>query len=264
MLYSRVVSSNQILTLLFLGFCGASSARNVCRVAEGRMRYFVGSGGDRTAAEYNILVEVKSYLDSDVVIPGLFATTYLGPDIAKPVVDSGTPVDTGRFSAPEANNELSNRSILLFTFAGVAFVVSIGVAAWFRCNKARRANRDIVESGESQATLSKDGAPATLNIDTMESGSFEDNETLSPFSKMLPAAYRLDDGQADMSVILESVESSSVNDRGSSILLSEGYSTEEGESGEEVDTSHLNFSNYSSAPVLGAKPRGDIQALVDI
>jgi hypothetical protein len=219
------------------------------------MRYFVGSGGDRTAAEYNILVEVQSYLNSVVVIPGLFATTYLGPDIGKPVVDSGAPADTGRFSAPEANNDLSNR---------VAFVVSIGVAVWFRCNKERRANRGIVDSGESQVALSKDGAPATLNIDTMESGSFEDNETLSPFSKMLPAAYRLDDGQADMSVILESVESSSVNDRGSSILLSEGYSTEEGESGEDVDTSHLNFSNYSSAPVLGAKPRGEIQSLVDV
>lgn len=228
------------------------------------MRYFVGSGGDRAAAEYNLLVEVQSYLNSVIVIPGLFATTYLGPNITKPTeVDSGTPADAGRFRAPDANNELSNRSIFLFTFAGVAFVVSIGVAFWFRCNKVRRANRSMINSGESQVTSTKDAATAVLQINTMDSGSFEDNETLSPFSKMLPAAYRLDDCQGDMSVILESVESSSVNERGSSILLSEGYSTEEGES-EDVDASHLNFSNYSSAPVLGAKPRGEIQSLVDV
>jgi hypothetical protein len=228
------------------------------------MRYYVGSGGDRTAAEFSVRFEVKNYLNSVIVIPGLFATEYLGPDIEKPAeANTGNPGDTGRFSAPDSNNMLSSRSILLFTFAGVAFVVSIGVAVWFRCNKERRANRDNMISGESEVTVTKEASQTVLNIDTMDSGSYEDNETLSPFSKMLPAAYRLDDGQADMSVILESVESSSVNDRGSSILLSEGYTTDEGES-DGVDTSHLDFSNYSSAPVLGAKPRGEIQSLVDV
>ncbi|KAI2513502.1 hypothetical protein MHU86_976 [Fragilaria crotonensis] len=192
------------------GFCGATFKRNTCRVVEGQMRYFVGSGGDRTAAGF----DVRSFNCS-------------------------------------------------FAFAGVAFVVSIGVAFWFRCHKERRANRDNLISGESEVTVAKEASQAVLNIDTMDSGSIEDNETLSPFSKMLPAAYRLDDGQADMSVILESVEGSSTNDRGSSILLSEGYTTDEGES-DGVDNSHLNFSNYSSAPVLGAKPRGEIQSLVDV
>lgn len=259
------LDSNPVDQVDTTGFCGATFKRNTCRVVEGQMRYFVGSGGDRTAAGFDVRVEVKNYLDSVIVIPGLFATKYLGPDIEKPAseVNTGNPGDTGRVSAPDSNSALSSRSIVLFAFAGVAFVVSIGVAFWFRCHKERRANRDNLISGESEVTVAKEASQAVLNIDTMDSGSIEDNETLSPFSKMLPAAYRLDDGQADMSVILESVEGSSTNDRGSSILLSEGYTTDEGES-DGVENSHLNFSNYSSAPVLGAKPRGEIQSLVDV
>jgi hypothetical protein len=250
--------------LLSVVFCAPTFDVNYCDVIAGQMRIFVATGKDNEYARYRTLVDIKEYLNSIRTIKGLYATSYISPEIQSPTeVNTGSAGDSGRVTVSDQSNGLSSQSFILFAFAGVAFFGSIGIAIWFRRSRTRRSGTDNFISGDSELSV-KDPPPAIMNIDTMESGgSHEDDEPLSPFSKMLPAAYRLDDGQADMSVILESNESSSLNDRGSSILISEGYSTEEGES-EEADSTLLNFSNYSSAPVLGAKPRGQIQQLVDL
>ena len=227
------------------------------------MRMFVASGDTADFAHFRVRVEIKNYLNSIRSIPGLYATTYLGPEISSPTgINTGTTDGLPRLTVNSDKNDLTNRATILFAFAGVAFISSIGLAVWFRLSHRHLPRHTTTTTNNNSHTNIKEDEPREiLRVDTKESVSFEDdNDPLSPFSKMLPAAYRLDDDQADMSVILELNES--LNDRGSSILISEGYTTDDGES-LDLDAS-LNFSQYSSAPVLGATRRGEIQSLVDV
>jgi hypothetical protein len=209
-------------------------------------------------AKFQVQVKVRDYLNSIKVMEGLYATTYLSPDIESP--NQGDKKEIPSKTSTALGGEVVNtRSIVLFSFAGVAFATALGFAAWFRCSRGRGSGNQNNSDSQDET---KENLPPLPKIDTLEVDSFGEQDPISPFSKMLPQAYRLDDCQADMSVILESHESSSINDRGSSILLSEGYSTEEGES--DLDSSMLNFSSNTVAPVLGAFPRGEIQSLVDV
>jgi hypothetical protein len=147
----------------------------------------------------------------------------------------------------------------------VAFIGSVGIAVWFRRTHERRStNGNNADNDDRGAPGEIKTEPPNLPpINTSNTASWDEDEPLSPFSKMLPAAYRLDNGEADMSVILELSERGSL-DRHSSILLSEGgYSTDEGES-LDVDLSALNFSYNSQAPVLGATRRKEDQTLIDV
>ena len=90
-------------------------------------------------------------------------------------------------------------------------------------------------------------APPLARIDTTDNGKVDSEEQLSPFSEMLPKAYRLDDG-SDMSIILEVPEDASIG-QSSGILVSEGWSTDS----EDLDVSSvMNVSRMSEVPVLGA------------
>jgi hypothetical protein len=233
------------------------------------MRIFVGTGEDHTYVYYRVSVEIRDYLLNSIKdIPGLYATTYLSPEIIGPTeVNSGVGNDTPRFQATAESPALSRRSITLFAFAGAAFIGSVGIAVWFRRTHERRSTNDNNADHEGRAAApgeSKIESPNNPQITPSNTVSWDEDEPLSPFSKMLPAAYRLDNGEADMSVILEVSERGSSLDH-SSILLSEGgYSTDEGESLDVDMMSALNFSYDSQAPVLGATRRKGDQTLVDI
>ena len=75
---------------------------------------------------------------------------------------------------------------------------------------------------------------------------------------MLPAAYRLDTGDdGDMSIILELNENASVKDS-SSIMISEGYSTDSEDAHNTLlddDTINMSKYSYTQAPTLGAVKR---------
>lgn len=262
----RICVTHSSSSISFIAaFCASTFDTNTCKVVDGQMRIFLGRGEDTDFANYKVRLAIRDYLNSINAIPGLYATTYLSPEIISPAEASkGISGSDPSFEATAETSALSKRSITLFAFAGAAFIGSVGIAVWFRRSHERRSNSGSGHTGEDDGGI-KNPPPNIPRINTTDTGSWDAEDQLSPFSAMLPAAYRLDNGEDDMSVILELNERGSSLGRGSSILLSEGgYSTDEGES-LDVDLSALNFSYNSQAPTLGAvKRRTDAHTLVDV
>jgi hypothetical protein len=188
---------------------------------------------------------------------------YLGPDIPNlSEVNTDTDSDTRSPVNASSNNDLSARSILLFSFAAVAFVSSIGVAMWFRKRTLNRHDDSEYDStvGPTLSPLAGGGPDMTLlrvdshgeNEDYLADTGSDESDSHSPFSSMLPPAYRLDEGVSQMDVVLEMNES--FDDQASNILISEGWTTESDV--DSIDVSNLiDISRTSEAPVLGARKR---------
>lgn len=203
-------------------------------------------GSDHDIVEYVVRSTTKTFLNSakDPKVPGLERATYVGPDITTPpgIKDDGETASNGE---PVNSSTLSNKNILLMSLASVGFVVAIGVATYFRVRKSAR--QDEVPY---VATLENESSADESH--QSQSGDNGD-DSVSPFSAMMPNAYRLDnESSSEMGTIPESDVS---DGQSSGILLSEGYST-----GEESDVELPFFENpYRTpvAPVLGARPRSN-------
>lgn len=224
-------------------FCGPSfDLANTCTVFNGIMTVSLREQADIDFVKYRVRDETRAFL-STAVFAGLAGARYLAPEIVSPTevskgneFDSETPVATAR-------SDLSPRTIVLFSVAAGAFVVTVGVALYFRRLYIHKRREESSQGDESST-------PELTRIDTGEACSVDVEEPLSPFSEMLPKAYRLDDG-SDMSIILEMPEDASVG-QSSGILVSEGWSTDD----ETLDSSAVvNTSRLSEVPVLGARRR---------
>jgi hypothetical protein len=214
------------------------------------MRIFVALGADADTANYRVRVEIRNYLNAvHNNIPNLYSTSYLAPDITEPA-QFVSPDDTGdRFTTQASTSVISTRSIILFCVAGIAFVGAVGLAAWFKSYRQARNQEEEI----------KDEPPALAPVPTTDTD--DPVSPLSPFSKMLPAAYRLDDPN-DMSVILELRDEVSSNDASHSIILSEsGFS-------QETTTDDIDLSNSRNkslwSVVLGAKKRKEERQFIDV
>ena len=201
------------------------------------MTVSLAENADEAFITYKVRQETRAFLNS-LKEGGVAGARYLGPQIVSPT--QATDADNFDAEAPlAASNPLSSRTIVLFSVAAGAFVMVIGLAMYFRRLYNNR-KEDMQHDDETSA-------PPLARIDTTDNGKVDSEEQLSPFSEMLPKAYRLDDG-SDMSIILEVPEDASIG-QSSGILVSEGWSTDS----EDLDVSSvMNVSRMSEVPVLGA------------
>ena len=214
-------------------FCGPRDAKNICLVVDGAMQAMLNEVADPDKARFHIRSAIRDYMNGIPSLEGIVLSTYISPAILDPTT---LRQSAGRSTSQDtANNSsaVSNESIVLFALAGAAIAGSVGIALWFGIGRRNRKK----EASEGKMTVIHEIA----HINTMDT--CEEPELISPFSAMLPSAYRLDSPSihtrgshrsngGDMSIILETEE----NDHDSSgILISEGYTTDS----DEMDISSL-------------------------
>lgn len=118
-------SSSRRLTLVFTAFCGAVFDTNTCKVVDGQLRIYIAPKVDPAIASYKVRIAIRNYLNSIHQLDGLYATTYVAPDIINPADDNNNAnanggdnpnangADTPLFTASSDNTEqLSSRSII--------------------------------------------------------------------------------------------------------------------------------------------------------
>jgi hypothetical protein len=205
---------------------------------------------EKSLIEHNLRIEIRNFLTSMQRPPGIFAIDFLGPNVTD--MDDVQPASEENAAASNMNIELSSQSIILYILAGVAFLSSTGLAFWLRCTMQNKESVQNLNSIDLQLTQC-DSQSIISKVDITDNQSHDPMDRSSPLSAMLPTAYSLNNHHDGMSVILESRESSFCHDQGSSVFLSEGYST--GDSESDVEFSSFNFSSNFPATVLGALPR---------
>jgi hypothetical protein len=220
------------------------------------MQVYLAEGANVALVRYKVRSSIRDYLPvANNTVVGLVTARYLGPEI--PSLSEANAVDERNTLNTKSNNELSARSIVLFSFAAVAMVSAVGAAMWFRKVHHRGNNYGEYDStvGPNLSPLSGSGPDMTsLRVDTNEKDllvdSGSDVASLSPFSSMLPDAYRMEEGASEMDVVSETNES--YDDQASSIVISEGWTTES-----DVDSADVSNVIDSSREVLvlGARKR---------
>lgn len=245
-------------------FCVSTKDNNVCEIVEGRLRVYFATLADPVYVHYKVLLEIRNYLNSVLLIDGLYTTKYRGPSILSPnIVNNGEGSMDDKFTV---RSTMSIQSVTLFAFAGFALVFSIFLAVWFRNSREK--------SGQNAAPLSPDTTifkkeslttsnvdVSLLQVNTKDTQPAEDEEPLSPFSRLLPAAYRIENSDDDMSVILE-LNESNYSGKSPSIIISEGYSDDE--TNDDISLREINYLSINQAPILGAEKWKELEnSLVD-
>jgi hypothetical protein len=220
------------------------------------MQVYLADGANVALVRYKVRSSIRDYLPvANKTVVGLVTARYLGPEI--PNLSEANAVDERNTLNTKSNNDLNSRSIVLFSFAAVAIATAVGATMWFRKVHNRGDNYGEYEStvGPNRSPLSGSGPDMTLlRVDTNEKDlpvdSGSDVASLSPFSSMLPNAYRMEEGASEIDVVLETNES--YDDQASSMLMSEGWTTES-----DVDSADVsNIINSSrEVLVLGARKR---------
>jgi hypothetical protein len=156
------------------GVCAALIEAHSCTVFDGIVTIYITPEEDFELARYYTLTAIRetiSLLNSQ--IKGLAKATYLGPDIVNPSAVSINVYDPN--SIATGSNSI-NASLVLFAVGGCAFAASVGLVYYLR----------------------RHGASSTFGTATQAAGSDqytgqeESDRPLSPFSEMLPSAYRFD------------------------------------------------------------------------
>jgi hypothetical protein len=243
-------------------------AQNSCTVVQGAMRFFLSTSGAAQAATDLVNVQLADTLNSMKfsrdVGTGLLRSQLLSVEQDAPTVtEVGERDPTRENDASAVSGQQSVTPTVLMAVAGTALVVFVASVYFWR----RSYNRNI----PSAATQ-------------MAGSSFNDNGDMStrapssnsPFSEMLPDAYRFNgnmsimSGQGTgMSAIIEDEEVTVHSHTSSAIFMSEtGFS----EQAAETDTSLMSFdipkSLYTRVPespnLLGARKRNlDQGAITD-
>ena len=225
---------------------------NDCVRYHGVMHIFLADDTTVDASTYLVRSVLRDLLQdvSFVSGVGLVRAEYLGPTLVDPAPILGAQT-TGRDASIEGNS-LSSTS-LAFTIAGAAALVAI-VAAVFYVRKGQHDNDEPLSLYPSDSTQGQSLESSQVVLD-------RDRPT-SPFSEMLPKAYRFSgnlsvlsgSNQSGLSMVPE-VESSSSE----SVVVSEsGYSTEAGESDATASFCDLPKSLYTKDEtplLLGATQR---------
>ena len=218
---------------------------NDCSIVDGILTVYIEENADFELAKYYTLTAIREALSLvDAQVTGLVKATYLGPDIVNPAAFNPNSAETEKNI--EESDDLST-SLVLFAVGGCAFVASVGLIYYLR----RQGN------GQSGA------ATAAAGSDQQTGLSREHSHPLSPFSEMLPSAYRFDqDGQ--MSAILE-LDDESATQRSGIAISESGFTTDEEGSSCAIssmgDTDPAGSVNRSS--VLGARKRDEQDESMD-
>ena len=169
----------------------------------------------------------------DGQIAGLSKATYLGPDIVNPSAFAASEITPGVI-APGPSN--LNTSLVLFAVGGCAFAASVGLIYYLR----RHGN--YTSSGAATQAAGSDQQISRMDAD----------RPLSPFSEMLPSAYRFDQ-DGNMSAILE-LDDESATQRSGIVVSDSGFTTEE-EGSITISMDGTGSLNRLESPVLGARKR---------
>lgn len=215
---------------------------NDCTVFDGKLTLFTSEVVDSEYVKYYGLSEVRDALDSlSSEIEGLVKATYLGPSIINPAAIGKAAVSPNE---AQLSRPVNSTSIVLFAVGGCAFAASVGLIYYLR-----RHGPYAVSGAATQAA----GSDQSGRDDGMD-------RPLSPFSEMLPTAYRFDDG-GNMSAILE-LDDESATQRSGILISDSGFTTEEeGSISLSMDGQSITPTSYATgvprmdSPVLGATKR---------
>lgn len=236
--------------------CEPKVAGNACQVYIGFMRLFLTGPDVSAQADYLGKSHIKSLMaaegvdDSSIsflaekVGKGLQFVTYLGPE---PVVPSSA--NKGGDGGPFQTQDSSRTSIAVISAASAAFVVIIAGLIYRRRRRQEESDATYMAGSTNLRPYDTPGSPKRPS---------------SPFSEMLPSAYRYSDNlsmisgnDSGLSAVMEysgEEDNRSLNSDG--ILLSEGgYTTDAGdERNVSFDFPNSMFQNESgSGNLLGAK-----------
>ena len=208
---------------------------NDCSVVDGILTVYISQQTDFELAKYYTLTAIREALGLvNGQVTGLVKATYLGPDIVNPAEFNVNGIEADDI-AQDPNN--LNTSLVLFAVGGCAFAASVGLIYYLR----RHGNSS--SGGATQAAGSD-----------QETGLSGHDHPLSPFSEMLPSAYRFDqDGQ--MSAILE-LDDESATQRSGIAISDSGFTTdEEGSIAISAISSLGDSVSVTQRTVLGARKR---------
>lgn len=189
---------------------------------------------------YSIADQVKNAIEAVfrvIVVAGLVKVTYLGADQLSAASALGGTNSTGNVNPVISNGNLGPSAIILFTTGSAALVAAMGVLGYLRQKRAARADT----SG---------AATQAAGTDTASAEYYNSRRPTSPFSEMLPSAYRFDHDM-NMSAILETDEESQAR---SELLVSEGW-VSDNDTTSSIDVPSVNYSRVTATPVLGARKR---------
>lgn len=186
---------------------------------------------DFDLAQYYTLTAIREALGLvNGQVTGLVKATYLGPDIMNPAAFN--PVGIEEPEIAQDSDNLST-SLVLFAVGGCAFAASVGLIYYLRRQSSSSGAATRAAGSEQQTGLSCRDHP------------------LSPFSEMLPSAYRFDqDGQ--MSAILE-LDDESATPRSAIAISDSGFTIDE--EGSSAISSLGSTASVNQNSVLGARKR---------
>lgn len=187
---------------------------------------------DFDLTKYYALTAIREALGLvDGQVTGLVKATYLGPDIVNPGAFNPTGIEADDI-AQEPDN--LSTSLVLFAVGGCAFAASVGLIYYLR-----------------RQSYSSSGAATQAARSDQQTGLTDRNHPLSPFSEMLPSAYRFDqDGQ--MSAILE-LDDESATPRSAIAISDSGFTIDE--EGSSAISSLGDTASVNHNSVLGARKR---------
>ena len=188
---------------------------------------------DFDLTKYYTLTAVRESLGLvDGQVTGLVKATYLGPDIVNPA--AFTPDGIEADDTVQEPDNLST-SLVLFAVGGCAFAASVGLVYYLRRQSYSSSGAATQAAGSDQQTSLRSGQ----------------DHPLSPFSEMLPSAYRFDqDGQ--MSAILE-LDDESATPRSAIAISESGFTIDE--EGSSAISSLGDTASVTQNSVLGARKR---------
>lgn len=222
-----------------------TSIRNVtdCSIYDGVMTAFLGRDADDQGVRSEMLMRISDVMKSDDFpgIPSIVRVTYLEPSLSDDVVSEANDgsLSPSTIPAPTQNQSF----VVAFTTVGLFIFIAISLVVYRRRQK---------QEGDGALAVDAVSGMTTEISGTQQRTEDEDSQPTSPFSSMLPGCYTMN-GQDAMSAILEGDSSDSESRTQSSVLLSDGGYTTDGDS---VQDETYNTSRHAD-PVLGVQKVDD-------
>lgn len=240
-------------------------SKNECTVVNGRIRLFLSNRDTADDAITLATKQIQKAFGKSIFVnrveTGLRKITFIPDEISEIQDNSISKVSSGREAADD-ENRISPTSSFLVAFASALLAALVGSVYYLRQGKKRDVEALQEEDGSSFAPPIQNKVRPT-----------------SPFSEMLPGAYRM--GDLDKMSMLSNSNMSPVyedEDGSSSVVVSESGYTTEAAGTDGGDDSSLTFSkralytpeeekdymSSSSLDCLGAIPRDGNQFTSDL
>jgi hypothetical protein len=232
--------SQQDLFLTFKFFVACPDPKDNCYVFRGLMDLYLLPVADKDIAvlEARKAIRVLMSKTDGLDVTGIDKVEYLAPGLSD--ASAATEGETRGIKLSNNDGTLDSGMLVLVAL-GSFFVVVATIAAY----RFKRNDENSDKDGPLTIATGSQITGASSNISA-------DSSTLSPFSAMLPNAYRMNEPYS-MSAILEDSDSASNARDTSDIIVSESGYTED----DSRDNSYLQ--SIMNDPVLGAEKMEDYE-----